>query len=141
MELNNLVKTTSKAKKRIGRGYGSGKGGHTSSRGAKGQNSRSGGRVALDFEGTKKNKDFFRRVPMLRGKSKLKSHLAKPVIIYNSELAIFDDGAIVDEKALVAKKLISAKNLQMFGVKILFDKAIDKKLEIKIPASKAVLKK
>jgi len=38
-------------RKRVGRGYGSGHGGHESTRGTKGQNSRSGGGTRLSFEG------------------------------------------------------------------------------------------
>ncbi len=38
-------------RKRVGRGYSSGHGGHESGRGTKGQNSRSGGGVRLGFEG------------------------------------------------------------------------------------------
>ena len=38
-------------KKRVGRGYGSGHGGHESGRGTKGQNSRSGGGTRVGYEG------------------------------------------------------------------------------------------
>ncbi len=38
-------------RKRVGRGYGSGHGGHESGRGTKGQNSRSGGGVRPGYEG------------------------------------------------------------------------------------------
>lgn len=38
-------------RKRVGRGYGSGRGGHESGRGTKGQNSRSGGGVRPGYEG------------------------------------------------------------------------------------------
>ncbi len=38
-------------RKRVGRGYSSGHGGHESGRGTKGQNSRSGGGVRIGFEG------------------------------------------------------------------------------------------
>lgn len=38
-------------RKRVGRGHGSGHGGHESGRGTKGQNSRTGGGVRLGFEG------------------------------------------------------------------------------------------
>ena len=38
-------------RKRVGRGYSSGYGGHESGRGTKGQNSRSGGGVRLGYEG------------------------------------------------------------------------------------------
>ena len=49
MQLNSLVKNNKK-KIRVGRGIGSGKG-KTSSRGHKGQKSRSGGSIARGFEG------------------------------------------------------------------------------------------
>lgn len=49
MDLSNLTKITRRAKKRVGRGYGSGKGGHTTGRGAKGQKVRSSLRPT--FEG------------------------------------------------------------------------------------------
>ncbi len=38
-------------RKRVGRGYGSGRGGHESGKGTKGQNSRSGGGTRPGFEG------------------------------------------------------------------------------------------
>ena len=47
--LSTLNKTTVKSAKRIGRGIGSGKGGHTTGRGQKGQNSR--GKIKLTFDG------------------------------------------------------------------------------------------
>lgn len=49
MELNKLSKVVRGAKKRVGRGYGSGKGGHTTGRGSKGQKAR--GKVRSTFEG------------------------------------------------------------------------------------------
>jgi large subunit ribosomal protein L15 len=69
--LNQLVKTTDKKKKRLGRGYASGKGGHTSSKGMKGQKSRVGAKVPLWFEGGQL--PLVRRMPMWRGKSRFKS--------------------------------------------------------------------
>jgi len=59
MNLNNLKKTTKSSKKRVGRGYGSGKGGHTSGRGSKGAKSR--GKIPLDFSGTKSKKSTFQK--------------------------------------------------------------------------------
>ena len=78
MVLSKQTKTTTKSKKRVGRGYSSGKGGHTSGRGAKGQKARS--KVKLYFEGTPMRKSLIRRMPMLRGKLKNKSNKAKPII-------------------------------------------------------------
>ncbi|NCA93169.1 hypothetical protein EOM82_08040, partial [bacterium] len=51
--------------KRIGRGYGSGVGGHTVGRGAKGQKSRSGHKSLVMFEGG--NVPFYKRMPKYKG--------------------------------------------------------------------------
>lgn len=61
-----MPKTTTKSKKRVGRGIGCGKGGHTTGRGAKGDKVR--GKLPLYFEGTKMRKSLIRRLPLLRGK-------------------------------------------------------------------------
>jgi large subunit ribosomal protein L15 len=68
--LNKLTSIRKSLPKRVGRGYGSGKGGHTSGRGQKGQNSRRGGGVAIWFEGGQL--PLIKRMPMQRGKSRLK---------------------------------------------------------------------
>ena len=62
MELSNLSKIVRSAKKRVGRGYGSGKGGHTTGRGAKGQKAR--GKVKPTFEGGQL--PLARRIPRKR---------------------------------------------------------------------------
>jgi len=69
--LNLIKKVTKKSSKRLGRGYGSGKGGHTSSRGQKGQTSRTGSKVPLWFEGGAL--PLSKRIPMWRGKGRFKS--------------------------------------------------------------------
>lgn len=53
MDLSTLTPApgSTKSRKRIGRGQGSGHGGHTSTKGHKGQKSRSGGSVPVWFEG------------------------------------------------------------------------------------------
>ncbi len=58
-------KITTKKKKIIGRGIGSGKGGHTSTRGMKGQKSRSGSHISKFFEGGQN--PLIKRVPYLKG--------------------------------------------------------------------------
>lgn len=140
LSLNKLPKTTEKSTKRVGRGYGSGKGGHTSSRGQKGQKSRAGGSTRLFFEGTKTNKDFFRRTPWLRGKGRLISYTKTTKLIKLSQLSVFKDGDKVDQKSLIKNKIITENDIQKFNLKVVFDKKIDKELDIQIPASKAVLK-
>lgn len=73
--LHSLTKTTTKSKKRVGRGYGSGVGGHTSTRGQKGQKSRTGSKIPLWFEGGQL--PLIKRLPMLRGKGRFK--VVRPV--------------------------------------------------------------
>jgi large subunit ribosomal protein L15 len=64
----NLPKVIQRPKKRVGRGIGSGKGGHTSGRGQKGQKSR--GKIGVLFEGLKMKKSYLKRLPLMRGKGK-----------------------------------------------------------------------
>ncbi|MBI2590719.1 MAG: hypothetical protein HYW33_02435 [Candidatus Blackburnbacteria bacterium] len=75
LTLNSLPKIKYKNRKRLGRGYGSGKGGHTSSRGQKGQKVR--GKIHPLFEGQKNKKSLIQRLPLLRGKGKLKPRKGK----------------------------------------------------------------
>lgn len=72
--LNLITKISDRSKKRLGRGYGSGKGGHTSSRGQKGQKSRTGSKVPLWFEGG--SLPLSKRIPMWRGKGRFESLIA-----------------------------------------------------------------
>ncbi len=81
--LSKLFSTTTRTMKRRGRGIGSGKGGHTSGRGQKGQKSRQGANVPLWFEGGQL--PLIKRLPMLRGKGLLKP-LNKTVEVTLSEL-------------------------------------------------------
>jgi large subunit ribosomal protein L15 len=67
--LNSVVGVKQRSKKRLGRGFGSGKGGYAG-RGLKGQNSRRGGGVPLWFEGGQL--PMVRKFPHLRGKQRMK---------------------------------------------------------------------
>lgn len=75
MRLHELPKIVKKDKKRVGRGYGSGRGGHTVGRGQKGQKARS--KIGPLFEGTKIKKSLIQRLPMQRGKGKFKPRKKK----------------------------------------------------------------
>lgn len=66
--LSLLPSIQQRPKKRVGRGYGSQKGGHTSGRGQKGQGSRRGFHSPLWFEGGQL--PLIKRLPMLRGKAR-----------------------------------------------------------------------
>jgi len=130
-KLNELPRVTARAKKRRGRGYGSGKGGHTVGRGQKGQKSR--GKIGLAFEGTKIKKSLLKRLPLLRGKGKLKPQ-KKPIIINLAYLNLFPKGSVVDIQALVGKKIVGQEAV-VLGVKILGDGKLNLPLTVALPVS------
>ena len=100
MKLNTLPTTTSKSKKRLGRGIGSGKG-KTSGRGHKGQKSRSG--VAIkSFEGGQM--PLYRRLPKRGFKSIAKNDIA------TINLSKLQD--IIKKKKILPSTKINLPNLQ-----------------------------
>lgn len=139
MDLTNLIKLTSKSKKRIGRGHGSGRGGHTSTRGSKGQNARTS--VSLIFEGTKLKKSFVKRLPLIRGKMKLQSYHLKTLILNFSDLQEFKENDRIDRDFLVKKGLITKKMKKNVPIKILSDGQISIPLTIALPCSKKAAEK
>ena len=139
MVLDKLPKTKSKSKKRLGRGYGSGKGGHTSGRGAKGTKAR--GKVGLAFEGTKAKKSFIQKLPLMRGKGKHKSLKKKPLIVNLKHLSLFKKDELVNEESLIKKGIVEAKTAKKFGIKILGDGDLKISLRVDLPCSKSAIKK
>ena len=124
MKLNELTYTEGSRsnRKRIGRGQGSGTG-KTSGKGNKGQNARSGGGVAIGFEGGQT--PFFKRMP----KRGFTNYTRKEYAIVNVEdLNKFEDGVTVDYEALKAAGLVK-KHLD--GVKVLGYGKLEKKLTVK----------
>jgi large subunit ribosomal protein L15 len=138
MKLEKLSKTTQRSHKRLGRGYGSGKGGHTSSRGQKGQKSR--GKLPLYFEGSKMRKTYVRRAPMLRGKMKFKGLKARPFILNLRDLADWKAGEAVTVDNLIKAGYLP-KEAKTAGVKLLGNGKLAAKLKVEIPTSKSVAKK
>ena len=125
MELNSLIKNNKK-KIRVGRGIGSGKG-KTSSRGHKGQKSRSG--VAIkSFEGGQM--PLYRRLPKRGFKSLNKNNIA---ILNLSKIQNMIDKKkneiknVLDLKILKEKNLINKKYLKL---KILGTGELKKNIEI-----------
>ena len=123
MDLNNLKpkKGSTHARKRVGRGPGSGQG-KTAGRGEKGQKSRSGYASQLGFEGGQM--PLQRRLPK-RGFTNIfkKNH----AVVNVSQLERFDNGATVDEPAMRKAGLIKGQN---DGIKILGDGKLTKKLTV-----------
>ena len=127
MSLHKLPKITTKEKRRIGRGYGSGRG-KTSGRGTKGQKAR--GKVKLGFEGGQL--PFIRRLPYKKGFK----HLGKKPLIFNvAHFNFMADGQEITLENLVSLGLVPEN--WKHGVKILGDGQLTKKIIIKgIPCSK-----
>jgi large subunit ribosomal protein L15 len=123
MDLNNLKprKGSKHAKKRVGRGPGSGTG-KTAGRGEKGQKSRSGFSRMLGFEGGQM--PLHRRIPKRGFTNIFKKTRA---VVNVSDLERFDNGATVDEAALRQAGLVKGQNA---GIKILGDGKLTKKLTV-----------
>lgn len=122
--------------KRLGRGYGSGVGGHTATRGMKGQKSRAGHKSLLFFEGG--NVPFFRRMPKKKGFNKTNKVEATTINldILNEN---FKSGEVVSIESLKEKALIAQRTP---AVKILGNGDISKKIVIDgIPASESAKEK
>ena len=125
MELNSLIKNNKK-KIRVGRGIGSGKG-KTSSRGHKGQKSRSG--VAIkSFEGGQM--PLYRRLPKRGFKSFKKNDIA---VLNLSKLQSMLDKSKNNLKSALDLKILKEKNLinkKYLKLKILGSGEIKKNIEI-----------
>ena len=115
MYLENIPRRNNRTMKakRLGRGYGSGVGGHTVGRGAKGQKSRSGHKSLISFEGG--NVPFFRRMPKYKGFNQSRKVEVAAVNVDVLEKN-FKDGEEVSVEALKDKGIVK-KNAQ--SVKIL----------------------
>jgi large subunit ribosomal protein L15 len=112
-----------KARKRVGRGVGSGHG-KTAGRGSKGHNSRSGGGVRPGFEGGQM--PLHRRLPK-RGFTNI---FKKKIVVINiRDLARFESGSIVDEAALIRIGLVKGRR---DGVKLLGKGEITFPLTVKV---------
>lgn len=124
MKLHELEKNigATHAKKRVGRGSGSGLG-KTCGRGQKGQKARSGASINPVFEGGQL--PLYRRLPK-RGftNGKFRTRYA---VINLADLNNFEDGTVVTNALLKEKGII--KN-QLDGVKVLGNGKLEKKLTI-----------
>ena len=123
MKLHELKKPegSTRARKRVGRGTGSGLG-TTSGRGMNGQNSRSGGGTRLGFEGGQM--PLYRRIP----KGGFTNHWKKEYVGGNVEkLNCFEDGATVTTQMIIDAGLA---NKVTAGVKILGGGELKKNLTV-----------
>jgi large subunit ribosomal protein L15 len=127
MELHNLTPKAGsrKARKRVGRGPGSGNG-KTAGRGHKGQGSRSGSKQKRNFEGGQM--PLVRRIPK-RGFTNIfrKEH----VIVNVGQLERFPTGSEITPELLLAEGVLSKLE---DGVKVLGDGALSHKLTVRAHA-------
>lgn len=121
--LNNLKlsRGSKRRAKRVGRGNASGRGTY-SSRGLKGQKSRSGGRGGLKLRGLKQ---LLRNKPKMGG---FKSpHVKLNAVTIVALEKIFNDGELVNAAILAKKKIIHSPKT---GLKIIGNGKLSKKLNV-----------
>ena len=108
--------------KRLGRGQGSGQG-KTAGKGHKGQGARSGGGVALGFEGGQT--PIYRRIPK-RGFTNV--NRVEYAIVNVEQLNRFENGVEVSPELLIETGLVKK---EYNGIKILGVGTLEKKLTVK----------
>lgn len=123
MELNNLRPSigSTKNRKRIGRGTGSGHG-KTATKGHKGQKARSGGSIKAGFEGGQM--PLQRRLPK-RGFTPIDR--IEYSLVNIQQLDVFESGAVIDVMSLVSKGLVKSERV---AIKILGNGDITKSLKV-----------
>ncbi len=125
MKLDNLPKAKEyKSIKRVGRGPGSGMG-KTSTRGEKGQKSRSGASIPVWFQGGQS--PLFRRLPK-RGFNNKRFETKYATINLSDLNKFFNEGDVVTPEILKERGII--KN-SLSGIKVLGNGELEKKLTIK----------
>ena len=124
MELNSIKPAigSTKDRKRIGRGPGSGHG-KTATKGHKGQKARSGGSIKAGFEGGQM--PMQRRLPK-RGFTPLQR--TEYAIVNLGQLEVFDAGTSIDLELLMKYGLV---NKVLDGVKVLAKGELTKALTVK----------
>ena len=135
MLLASLPKSTLKSKKRLGRGFGSGVGGHTVGRGQKGQKTR--GTIPAWFEGGQL--PIVRRTPFIKGKHRFQSIYSQPIVVNLDFLSKFADNTVVDAKLLSESLKLYEKESKR-GFKIVATGKIEKPLEIAVLATAGAVK-
>lgn len=126
--LTKLSPTNQKSKRRLGRGIGSGRGGHTVGRGNKGDKAR--GKNKLTFAGTKIKKSWIKRLPFLRGKHRLLNRQKVVIFNLNQIDKWFKKDELVDLNSLSKKSKIPLKKLNAV-IKILSNGDLTKSLNFK----------
>lgn len=128
MKLSQLKKITTRSKKRLGRGHGSGKV-KTSGRGTKGQKAR--GKIPVGFEGGQL--PLIKRLPLLRGKGKNASRKAKAFAVNVGRLDLLPAKSVITVEALRKQGLIG----DVTKVKIVGNTKLSNAYTVKVSSSQA----
>lgn len=126
---NKIVKKS----KRLGRGYGSGKGGKAG-RGNKGQQARTGPTIKAVLEGGQT--PFIQRIPKLKGFKAINKVIMTPINLDDLDER-FDEGATVGMKELIEAGLVANAKMK---VKLLARGDLSKKLQVSVHAASATAK-
>jgi large subunit ribosomal protein L15 len=129
MKIHEVNVSSTKSRKRVGRGIGSGYG-KTAGRGTKGQNARTGGGTRPGFEGGQN--PLAKRLPKKRGFVPRTRTVYQVVNLVSLET--LKDGATVDIEALKKAGLIKKSAAP---VKVLGTGSLTKKLTLKVHAASA----
>lgn len=116
--------------KRLGRGLGS-KRGKTCGRGEKGAGARSGYKRRIGYEGGQFR--LFMKLP-IRGFSNARFRKAYDTVNLGQINAVFQDGEVVNAQALADRGFLSGST---YGIKILGDGELTKKVSIEVAALSA----
>lgn len=136
MQLHELKSITSRGRRRLGQGHGSGRV-KTAGRGYKGQKARNS--VPLWFEGGALS--LIKRMPFHRGKGRNASFRPDPVIINVGTLNTLPKNTRVDLETLIKHTMITASEAATYGVKILGDGELTTPLTVAVPVSKSAEEK
>lgn len=137
--LSNLTSIGRKKSKRLGRGYGSGKGAKSTRGITRHQKARTD--IPLFFEGGQAR--LVKKYPLLRGKGKNNSHRAITFPVAVEKLEQLRDNDVVTASRLVEANILTKSDLG-FVVKIVGKGKLSKKLKVTLPVSqsaKAVIEK
>lgn len=135
MKLHLLNKITVRAKKRLGRGIGSGRG-KTAGRGTKGQKARE--KIAAGFIGG--TLPLYKKLPFRRGLGNPRLR-PKALPVSLSKLAVFQPHSTVNLQSLLEQKIITQRDVQKSGVKIVDGGRIKTALTVTLPISSAAAAK
>ena len=132
-----------RARKRVGRGIGSGHG-KTSGRGQKGLGARAGGRVREGYQGGQM--PVYMQQGKLRGSNRKMSMPMGPfrthsVPVNVGALGVFEAGATVDPEALATRGLVRNNANRGWPIKLLAGGEVDRALTVRVHAASAAARR